>query len=69
MLILHFIIKWASVPGMDEYAEARLMKDNPALTKIPIIAVTCYAMSGVRDKAPLPIEGVILKNPSIRILS
>jgi two-component system, cell cycle response regulator DivK len=39
------------LPGMDGYAVARRLRANPALTDIPIIAVTSYAMAGDREKA------------------
>jgi two-component system cell cycle response regulator DivK len=39
------------LPGMDGYAVARELRNNPALTQIPIIAVTSYAMVGDREKA------------------
>jgi two-component system, cell cycle response regulator DivK len=39
------------LPGMDGYAVARALRNNPALADIPIIAVTSYAMVGDREKA------------------
>jgi CheY-like chemotaxis protein len=39
------------LPLMDGYAVARQLRTNPDLAKIPIVAVTSYAMSGDRDKA------------------
>lgn len=39
------------LPGMDGYAVARALKQNPELKSIPIVAVTSYAMSGDREKA------------------
>jgi two-component system cell cycle response regulator DivK len=39
------------LPGMDGYAVARALRQNPALDKVPIVAVTSYAMSGDREKA------------------
>ncbi len=39
------------LPVMDGYAVARAMRTNMALAKIPIIAVTSYAMVGDREKA------------------
>jgi len=39
------------LPAMDGYAVARALRQNPALAKVPIIAVTSYAMPGDRDKA------------------
>lgn len=38
------------LPGMDGYAVARALKNNPQLMHIPIIAVTSYAMTGDREK-------------------
>jgi CheY-like chemotaxis protein len=39
------------LPGMDGYAIARQLRSNPALQRIPIVAVTSYAMVGDREKA------------------
>ena len=39
------------LPGMDGYAVARTLRRNPALCRIPIVAVTSYAMPGDREKA------------------
>ena len=39
------------LPGMDGYQATRLIKGNPALRHIPIIAVTSYALSGDDVKA------------------
>ncbi len=39
------------LPGMDGYEATRRIKANPGLTKIPIIAVTSYALSGDDVKA------------------
>ena len=38
------------LPGMDGYAVARTLRKNPALCRIPIVAVTSYAMEGDREK-------------------
>lgn len=38
------------LPGMDGYAVARALRLNPDLTRIPIIAVTSYAMPGDRER-------------------
>lgn len=38
------------LPGMDGYAVASALKNNPQLKHIPIIAVTSYAMTGDREK-------------------
>jgi two-component system, cell cycle response regulator DivK len=39
------------LPGMDGYEVTRRIKANPALSHIPIIAVTSYALSGDDQKA------------------
>ncbi len=39
------------LPSMDGYAVARLLRTNPGLFKVPIVAVTSYAMVGDREKA------------------
>ncbi len=39
------------LPGMDGYETTRRLKANPALRRIPIIAVTSYALSGDDAKA------------------
>jgi CheY-like chemotaxis protein len=39
------------LPMMDGYTVARNLRLNPDLAKIPIVAVTSYAMPGDRDKA------------------
>lgn len=39
------------LPGMDGYAVARHLRENPDLASVPIVAVTSYAMSGDREKA------------------
>lgn len=38
------------LPGMDGHAVARVLKADPKLRTIPIIAVTSYAMVGDREK-------------------
>lgn len=38
------------LPGMDGYAVATALKNDPRLNPIPIIAVTSYAMAGDREK-------------------
>lgn len=38
------------LPKMDGYAVARELRRNPALSYIPIVAVTSYAMMGDREK-------------------
>jgi len=39
------------LPTMDGYAVAQVLRSNPALKEIPIVAVTSYAMVGDREKA------------------
>jgi two-component system, cell cycle response regulator DivK len=39
------------LPGMDGHAVAGALRANPALSHIPIVAVTSYAMAGDREKA------------------
>lgn len=39
------------LPGLDGYEATRRIKANPALSQIPIIAVTSYALSGDEAKA------------------
>jgi two-component system cell cycle response regulator DivK len=39
------------LPGMDGYAVARALREDPSLASIPIIAVTSYAMLGDRERA------------------
>jgi CheY-like chemotaxis protein len=39
------------LPGMDGYAVARKLRENPDLVAVPIVAVTSYAMAGDREKA------------------
>ena len=38
------------LPGMDGYTVAKELRKNPAITTIPIIAVTSYAMPGDRER-------------------
>lgn len=39
------------LPVMDGYATARELRKNPGIAKIPIVALTSYAMTGDREKA------------------
>jgi len=39
------------LPQMDGYAVARQLRGNHNLARIPIVAVTSYAMAGDREKA------------------
>jgi CheY-like chemotaxis protein len=38
------------LPGMDGHAVARVLKNDPLLKHIPVVAVTSYAMAGDREK-------------------
>lgn len=38
------------LPELDGYAVAKELRSNPALNRVPIIAVTSYAMPGDREK-------------------
>ncbi len=38
------------LPGMDGYAVAQALRKNAALTNVPIVAVTSYAMIGDRER-------------------
>lgn len=38
------------LPRMDGYTVARLLKDDPCTSAVPIVAVTSYAMPGDREK-------------------
>jgi two-component system, cell cycle response regulator DivK len=50
-ILPHLILLDIQLPIMDGYAVARELRNNPALTNIPIIAVTSYAMPGDREKS------------------
>lgn len=50
------------LPGMDGHAVARALKADPALKRIPIVAVTAYAMAGDRERMlAVGVEGYIEK--------
>lgn len=38
------------LPGLDGHAVARAMRADPALSNVPIVAVTSHAMAGDREK-------------------
>jgi two-component system, cell cycle response regulator DivK len=48
---LDLILMDIQLPGIDGYETTRRIKANPALSHIPIIAVTSYALSGDDIKA------------------
>ncbi len=57
------------LPIMDGYEATRRIKANPALAKIPIIAVTSYALSGDEEKAAAAgCDGYVTKPFSPRAL-
>ncbi len=39
------------LPVMDGYTVARTLRENPALFRVPIVALTSYAMPGDRERA------------------
>ena len=40
-----------SLPVVDGWTAARMLKDDPATVQIPIIALTAHALAGDREKA------------------
>jgi len=50
-LLPDLILLDIQLPHMDGYAVARLLRNNADLARIPIVAVTSYAMQGDREKA------------------
>jgi len=57
------------LPGIDGYEVTRRIKANPKLRKIPIIAVTSYALSGDDKKAfAAGCDGYVTKPYSPRLL-
>jgi two-component system cell cycle response regulator DivK len=57
------------LPGIDGYEVTRRIKANPQLNKIPIIAVTSYALSGDDRKAfAAGCDGYVTKPYSPRLL-
>ena len=45
------IVMDIQMPELDGYEAARLIKANPDLQNIPIVAVTSYALAGDRERA------------------
>ena len=57
------------LPGMDGYEVTRLIKADPALQSVPIIAVTSYALSGDDEKAfAAGCDGYVTKPFSPKVL-
>ena len=57
------------LPGMDGYEVTRLIKADPALRHIPVIAVTSYALSGDDQRAAAAgCDGYVAKPFSPRVL-
>jgi two-component system cell cycle response regulator DivK len=50
-LVPALILLDIQLPTMDGYAVARALRQNEALQRVPIVAVTSYAMPGDREKA------------------
>jgi two-component system, cell cycle response regulator DivK len=50
-LVPDLILLDIQLPTMDGYEVARALRANPALSEVPIVAVTSYAMQGDREKA------------------
>lgn len=49
--VFDLILLDIQLPGMDGHAVARAIRENPSLSRLPIVAVTSYAMAGDREKA------------------
>jgi len=47
----HVILMDMSLPGIDGWTVARILKNDPATSSIPIVALTAHAMLGDREKA------------------
>jgi CheY-like chemotaxis protein len=45
------ILMDVQLPGMDGLDATRLIKSDPALSKIPVVALTSFAMAGDEQKA------------------
>ena len=50
-IVPDLIILDIQLPEMDGYAVARELKNNPLTIRIPIVAVTSYAMTGDRERS------------------
>lgn len=49
-LVPQLILLDIQLPSMDGYAVARALRRHPDLQRVPIVAVTSYAMTGDREK-------------------
>jgi two-component system cell cycle response regulator len=47
----HLIVCDIQMPGTDGYAVARILKADPALKAVPLVAVTAFAMVGDEEKS------------------
>lgn len=57
------------LPGMDGLTAAQIIKSDPDLQKIPIFALTGFAMQSDRDKAVgIGLDGYIVKPFSVKAL-
>jgi CheY-like chemotaxis protein len=45
------ILMDTQLPGMDGLAATSILKEDPSTQKIPVVALTSYAMEGDREKA------------------
>jgi two-component system, cell cycle response regulator DivK len=57
------------LPGMDGYEALRLLRQNPRLDAVPVVAVTAFAMRGDRERASRQgFDGYLGKPISVRAL-
>ena len=49
-LVPDLILLDIQLPVMDGYAVARILRQNPKLANVPIVAITSYAMVGDREQ-------------------
>ncbi len=47
----HLILMDIQLPGMDGLSATKIIKEDPDLKAIPIVALTSYAMQGDKEKA------------------
>lgn len=47
----NLILMDIQLPGMDGYAATRLIKEDPAIKDIPVVALTAYAMKRDQEEA------------------